>query len=119
MTTAAQILLLDDDEVILELTASMLEILGYSCSPFSCPKQALSRLGQQPPVALIMTDHKMPTMTGRHFAEQAKHLAPQTPVVLCTGGDLNGLLQDNLFSGILKKPYSLEDLSSMVQNHLG
>jgi Response regulator receiver domain len=66
------ILIVDDDPMILDLTASMLDELG--CRAITCPSasDALRVLQEQAEVTTLLTDVQMPATSGGELAAQAR-----------------------------------------------
>ena len=71
-------------------------------------------------VSVIISDHKMPEMSGTEFLEQANQIAPDTIKILLTGYSDIEILTDavnkcNLFQYIMK-PYDPEEVVQAVSN---
>ncbi|MCB5177680.1 MULTISPECIES: MHYT domain-containing protein [Microvirga] len=79
------ILVVDDDILVLQNTAAMLEDLGHAVIEATSGEEALARLRQGAAVDLIITDQAMPRMTGVQLAEKVRAQWPQVPIVLATG----------------------------------
>lgn len=114
-----KILLIDDNQEICSLTARMSKRIGYDIIGLGSCEEALA-LFQKDTTAfdIIITDFSMPTMTGVQFAEKIKHYSEDTPVILSTGfadTQFTELLEEKVIDGILKKPYSLDDLEFILQ----
>jgi response regulator RpfG family c-di-GMP phosphodiesterase len=84
-------------------------------------KQGLEFLSQQP-VNLIISDMRMPEMTGAEFLSQAAHLYPDIPRILMTGySDMESTVQainDGKISNYLPKPWNDDALKSIVADGL-
>ncbi|HTV19016.1 MAG TPA: response regulator [Polyangiaceae bacterium] len=106
-----RILCVDDEPVIL----AMLErALGsqYEVVTQSDPDAALA-LVQHGRFSVVISDMKMPGMTGEAFLEQVKRLAPQSTRLALTGG-LDWQLPPDIAFGILTKPVTLPLLRATV-----
>ncbi len=81
-----RILFVDDEEMLVEVTRSILEDLGYQVrAPTDC-KEALKYFSQDPHgFDLVITDHLMPHMTGADLAREIIRIRSDIPVILCTG----------------------------------
>ncbi len=80
------ILLVDDEKILTELGAEMLENLGYRVTPKTSSIEALRAFKEAPEAFdLVVTDHTMPVMTGAELAENLLGLRPEIPIILCTG----------------------------------
>jgi len=119
---AGRILLVDDEEVIRNVAASMLRNLGYDVVPASGADEAIeyySRHGDS--IDLAVLDMVMPKSGGRECFHALKKINPSVRAILSTGYGLNGKAQelvDEGMKGFVQKPYTLRDLSTAVANAL-
>ncbi len=79
------ILLVDDEALVRESTADMLDRLGYDVVQANGGVRALELLGTHTNIDALVTDYLMPGMTGRELAEHARRERPNLPVLLITG----------------------------------
>ena len=79
------ILLVDDEALVRESTADMLDRLGYDVVQANGGVRALELLGTHKNIDALVTDYLMPGMTGRELAEHARRDRPNLPVLLITG----------------------------------
>lgn len=117
------ILLVEDEEVILEVTKEMLTQLGYQVVCASSPNQALDIVqdANTPKIDLLITDVVMPEMNGRELADRLCSLVPKSKCLFTSGytGDIiahNGILENNVH--FLQKPFSSIDLATIVEEVL-
>jgi CheY-like chemotaxis protein len=107
------ILLVDDDPLVTEATAGMLEQLGHRALIASSGTLALELIRLEPTIDLLITDQAMPGMSGTELAARVRDARPALPIVLATGfadppsSDLPGLLR-------LDKPYRLDKLVATI-----
>ncbi|MGA9583550.1 MAG: PAS domain S-box protein [Allosphingosinicella sp.] len=82
---AGTALLVDDEELVRESTADMLEDLGFEVVQASSAEEALRLIegGLRPDV--LMTDHLMPGMNGTELANIVRADLPGTPVLIVSG----------------------------------
>ncbi|WP_372623996.1 ATP-binding protein, partial [Falsiroseomonas sp.] len=107
------VLVVDDEPLVLESTAAMLEELGYDPVCASSAAAALELLHRRSDVALVLTDHAMPGMTGAALALQLMRERPGLPVILATGyAGARG--EAGAWPPVLSKPYSLAQLSAAL-----
>ncbi|UCD34791.1 MAG: response regulator [Nitrospiraceae bacterium] len=78
------ILVVDDDPYVLEISSKVLEEKGYPVIPCTCGEEALTRLRNNH-ARLIITDIKMPGISGIELLERIHGLYPKMPVILMTG----------------------------------
>ena len=77
------IIVADDEESIRSIVAEILEDEGYSVEAFANGKDALARV-QQGGVHVVISDIRMPQMTGIELLEQVKTLDPNIEVIIMT-----------------------------------
>ncbi|WP_162096666.1 hybrid sensor histidine kinase/response regulator [Desulfotalea psychrophila] len=83
---SADILLVDDDEQVVDVSAALLERLGYRVLPLTSARKALVLFLQDPSrFDLLITDLTMPDLTGVELCGEVRKVRPDLPVVLCTG----------------------------------
>ena len=106
------ILLVEDDPLVAESTAAMLEDLGHKVILAASGADALQRLSEHASLDLVITDHAMPGMTGLQLAHHIREINPRLPVVLATG--YVGAAADTDRLPRLDKPYRLDALASLI-----
>ena len=79
------VLVVDDDPLVLENTAAMLEDLGHHAVEARSGQDALDLLDRTQGLDLVITDHAMPGMTGTQLAKQIACAHPGLPVILASG----------------------------------
>jgi CheY-like chemotaxis protein len=83
-TAPLHLLLIDDDPVFRYTVGALLRRLGHRVEEAESGAAALALLGKMP-VDLVLTDLRMPGMTGWEVARLTKTLHPSVPVVIVTG----------------------------------
>jgi DNA-binding NtrC family response regulator len=78
------ICVVDDDPSMLEMLSEMLASFGYRCLPTSDPEEALKYVGTGK-CRIVLSDLKMPGMSGLKFLERALREDPGAYVLLMTG----------------------------------
>jgi DNA-binding NtrC family response regulator len=78
------ICVVDDDPSMLEMLSEMLASFGYRCLPTSEPEEALKYVGTGK-CRIVLSDLKMPGMSGLKFLERALREDPGVYVLLMTG----------------------------------
>ena len=80
------ILVVDDDELVSEYLAALLEAESYDVMVLNEPAAALEYFRANPDYFdLIVTDQIMPGLTGVEIAQSILELRPDLPVLLVTG----------------------------------
>ncbi len=109
-----KVLLLDDDPMVGESTAQMLEQLGHTVVQSQSGIDVLHALGLEGDVDLVLTDEHMPgDIDGIELAGVIRDAYPALPVLLFSG--IEGLDEEQIGSRILRKPFSLRQLDEAVQ----
>ena len=78
------VIVVDDDKVIAETLAVILDRSGYSAAAFTDPLEALEAARNQPP-DLLISDVMMPQLSGVDLAIRLKALCPGCRVLLFSG----------------------------------
>ncbi len=116
------ILVIDDEVALAELTAGLLEDLGYRVDYFYSSQDALRHFSRSfQDYDLVITDQSMPELAGLELAQKMLVLKPDLPIIICTGysdvlSELNA--QKCGVRKLLLKPVTLETLSVTVRDLL-
>jgi CheY-like chemotaxis protein len=118
--SAPNLLLVDDNDDVREITALLLRDTGYSVIEASSGIAALAALDANPAIELLIVDFSMPGMSGLELLERARAKRPEIKAVLITGYVdhtwLNGKLADEI---VVKKPFTMAQLAPAVRKALG
>jgi len=80
------VLLVDDEEMMVDVTGQILERLGYAVVAKTNSIDALETFQEKPDeFDLVITDQVMPNMTGTQLAEKLIAIRPEVSVILCSG----------------------------------
>lgn len=114
----ANILLVDDEEIVRNITQELLQQLGYSVFSFSNGSKALNFYKENyESIDLILLDLNMPEMDGVEVFEKMKEINLNLNAALLTGygrnTDVDELIKRG-FKKILQKPISISRLSDVV-----
>src|ERR1700687_2605171 len=114
------ILVVDDDEGMLTLAATILRRAGYQVLTARDGLEALAALTENPGVALLFTDIKMPRIDGFMLADMAKVRRPNLKVLYVTGFADEVRTQPGVRHGkIIEQPYDPQLLRDAVRLLLG
>ena len=81
-----QILVVDDEADIRELSRELLETYGYRVKTCQNGQEAFELFIEDPDrFDLVITDMTMPVMTGSVLAKKLIEIRPALPIILCTG----------------------------------
>ncbi len=113
------VLLVDDEEPLLEMVKSMLEMIGYTVTTKNSSREAFAAFSNNPEnYDLVITDQTMPDMVGTELARKMLKLRPDIPIVLCTGYSPNITKESVIALGIKElalKPLALDEMSAVVR----
>ena len=88
--------------------------MGHTVHEASSALEALSILGTESGIDLVLTDQAMPRMTGAELIDEIKNRWPKLPVVLATGFAELPPGIDPLQQVMLAKPFRQYDLQQAV-----
>lgn len=118
--TKKRILLVDDEPVVLAVSAKMLEHLGYDVETCAEGTEALMRFQERPSrMDLVMMDLWMPGVRGDELARRFLEIRPDLPILLCSGDRCHPEDLDAGRSGVhcvLSKPIRLQELDRALQS---
>jgi PAS domain S-box-containing protein len=109
------ILLVEDNADVAQVSALLLEQLGYKIARARDPRHALEVLASCGDVSLVFTDIVMPgDMDGLALARTIRRRFPEQPVLLTTGYS-NAADRAGCEFPILRKPYDIDALGMAVR----
>jgi CheY-like chemotaxis protein len=112
------VLVVDDEEPVRRLASRMLLWTGYQALEARHGREALATIEEHAgPVHLVLTDIKMPGMTGRELGRMIESRWPGTPVLYMSGFASEvfqgGLLEPG--APFLAKPFTQDELAAKVR----
>jgi PAS domain S-box-containing protein len=108
-----RVLLVEDDYLVAELAAGMLNELGFEAVVTHSAKEALERLSADQRPTLVFTDVVMPGgISGIELAQKVRERFPELPVLLTTG--YSEQVAGTHGFPVLQKPYELETLAAAL-----
>ncbi len=112
-----RLLVVDDEQSIRKLCVTIGNSLGFTCSDAESAEAALQHLDTAAP-DLILTDLKLPNLSGVEFLRQSKVLLPRTEVAIMTGHGSIESAVDAMKLGAydyIEKPFRVEKMKTMLQ----
>lgn len=85
MSFSTTIAIVDDNESVLRSLELTLKVLGISALTFACPESALASLADYPGRLLVLTDLRMPQLSGDVLATKLKQRRPETHIIMMSG----------------------------------
>ena len=116
----ANILVIDDEEIIRVLFKETLEELGHSVIAVETGSEGLE-LVKQWDFDLVFLDLKMPGMVGDDLFGRIKAIKPRLPVTIITGYPDSGMMARALAQGpfgVMNKPFGESDIITAVANFM-
>ncbi len=118
--SSPNLLLVDDNDDVREITALLLRDAGYGVMEASSGVAALAALDANPAIELLIVDFSMPGMSGIELLERARAKRPKIKAVFITGYVDHTLLSGELADEIVvKKPFTIAQLAPAVRKALG
>ncbi len=111
----ANILLVDDDNAVREITSAMLQELGYRVHEAGSGGAALDLLNDLPTINLMIVDFAMPGMNGAELARQVRNKRRHLPILFVTGYADRAALADVDEAHIVGKPFVRDELARKVR----
>lgn len=112
-----RVVYVDDEPKNLKALKRLFRDEPFKLIIFSSPRAALAKIHEIKP-AVVISDYRMPEMTGTHFLEEVKKRQPDSVRIILTGhADLemaiSAINQDNVFR-FIKKPWDDDELKSQI-----
>ncbi|WP_243544528.1 sigma-54-dependent transcriptional regulator [Pseudodesulfovibrio tunisiensis] len=109
---SANILILDDEKNYLLILESLLEDEGYNVTALADPEMGMAYL-EESEVDVVLTDMKMPRMTGQDVLERVKKNYPHIPVLIMTAfGSIEAAVEAMRIGAFdyITKPFANEEM---------
>lgn len=113
---ATQVLILDDERNYLLILQALLEGSGYAVTALDDPEMGLAYL-EESEVDVVITDMKMPKMTGQQVLERVRKTYPHVPVIIMTAfGSIEAAVEAMRVGAYdyVTKPFSNDELMLTV-----
>jgi PAS domain S-box-containing protein len=114
-----RVIVVDDEQDLADATAIGLRRLGYEAVAFNDPKEALQRFTASPEDwRSVISDHRMPGMTGLQLLEAMKAARPAVDFILCSGftdGTIEGAAFERGASHFFLKPVDVASLAKAIE----
>jgi DNA-binding NtrC family response regulator len=118
---AGRILLVEDRDSLRRLLARALSDEGYEVAATALGADAVRRLGEGP-FDLVLTDLKLPDVSGLEVLAASRQAQPRLPVVVLTGYGTVGAAVEAMKLGaydFIEKPLELPELARLVARAIG
>ena len=121
----ANLLVVDDDRDLVHVLKQGLQKNRFLVSAFTSPEEALQSFkSNSKDYCLMLSDIRMPALSGIQLARKVKEINPDVKVVLMTSFEI----RDNEFSkvfpsmhvdGFVQKPIGINDLTNKILSIIG
>jgi len=116
------ILLVDDEEVVINVSRMLLEALGYKVFMARSGQEALVVYkARKEEIHLVMMDMIMQGMGGENAIDILRTINPELKVILSSGYSLDGQatrIMERGCQGFIQKPFSAKELSQKIREVL-
>jgi two-component system, NtrC family, response regulator AtoC len=112
-----RLLVVDDEQSIRRLCMTIGNTLGFACAEAESAEAALTLLDREIP-DLVLTDLKLPTLSGVELLRQIKALLPRTEIAIMTGHGSIESAVDAMKLGAydyIEKPFRVEKMRLLLQ----
>jgi signal transduction histidine kinase/CheY-like chemotaxis protein len=119
--TAPHVLVVDDEQHMCDICSRTLQRNGYRVTTTTDPAAAVRLLSGSEQFDLLLTDIKMPGMSGLDLAHTAREHDPTIAIIIMTGFASFENIHQSVRQGIadfLSKPFELEQLRLAVEQAL-
>ena len=122
--TKVRVLVVDDDPMVADTSARVLDVFGYECYAAYNPADALACAESFAP-DVVLSDVMMPGMNGVELCMEIKRLLPQSRILLFSGqvSLAHSLMEDANRKGydfeLLAKPLRPDDLAAKIGSLFG
>jgi signal transduction histidine kinase len=116
------ILIIDDEDMIIDVTSRMLKKLGYKFLIAQSGHEALELFAaEKNHIDLVILDMIMPSMGGKDIYEALKKINPDVKILLSSGYSISGEAMELInrgCNGYIQKPFSYAQLSLRMREIL-
>lgn len=115
-----RVLIVDDEKVILDLTAIILKNRGYQVFTALSAQEGLEIIAKERP-ELVLLDYMMPNMDGLTALKEIRRLYPETYVIMFTGKGSEEIAVELMKAGAsdyILKPFNNQDMVERIESVL-
>ena len=113
------LVIIDDDPGVLYALSLVLQAMGWEVKSFERPTKALNYISTtENPVDLVITDLRMPEMSGMTILETLRTEIPELPVILISGHATDQEKEKAKALGawgVMSKPFDPDELRGLLQ----
>ena len=121
MTEKPKILYVDDEPMNLMLLEINLR-KSYEVITADNAIQGLELLDKHNDLKVVISDMRMPQMTGMEFIRKAKKIYPELAYYILTGYDLTEEIQEAINQGLIikcfQKPFNIKEITDSIEESI-
>jgi len=117
----SQILLIEDEDVLAKICSGHLNANGFAVTRVATGKDGLTSFRDDDRIGVVVTDVKLPDMSGLEILREIKKLSPYTEVIVITAFPNYDIAINALKSGAddyLEKPFQMEIFQRTIEKAL-
>lgn len=122
VTGKETILIVDDEEIVMDVTRELIEIMGYRVFTAGSGREGVDLYRQRGrEIDLVILDMIMPGMGGSEVFDRIREMNPEARILLSTGFSLSNQAQeimDKGCNGFIQKPFQPGELSLKIRQIL-
>ncbi|MBW1880851.1 MAG: PAS domain S-box protein, partial [Deltaproteobacteria bacterium] len=112
------ILVVDDEQTVREVAASILRSFGYEVWTASDGREGVELFARDPDrVGAVLLDATMPSMDGAEACQRLREIRPRVPIVLSSGfteQEMVKRIRPGDVDAFIQKPYGLDELMAVI-----
>jgi len=113
-STVETVLIVDDDREAADALSLALQGYGHNVAAAYSAREALDLLDENREIRLVVSDIRMPEVSGFDFRRVVRHRFPGLPMVLITGIPVTSEDVVPRDTAILQKPVAASDLHQVI-----
>jgi DNA-binding NtrC family response regulator len=113
-SVAETVLIVDDNRDAADALAMALREYGHTVTAAYSAREALDLLDEKPEIRLVVSDVRMPDVSGFDFRRVVRHRFPGLPMVMITGIPVTSEDVVPRDTAILQKPVAASDLQQVI-----
>lgn len=117
MGHSTRVLVVDDEPGVRMTVAANLDLAGLDVVTASTGREAIAAASTQGPFDLVLTDLRMPQMSGAELIRRLRQVQPGIPMILMTAYAREDLVSELYGAGlftVLSKPFDVDDVVNIV-----
>jgi DNA-binding NtrC family response regulator len=114
-----RLVLIDDDPGVLRALGLLLQTMQFQVNPFSSPAEALAFIAEKSEIDLIVTDLRMPEITGAGVLTEVRKHSQELPVIVMSGHATSSEVTELRrlgASGFIPKPFTPTQFHSVINS---